>query len=184
MPTARRPAPCRSLILPLILLLPCAHSMRLVIQRVKSASVTVKESGNFLHWQRRVALVGLHVDDTEEDMQYCAKKLLSAKLWPNENDKPWRQSVKQLNHDVLLVSQFTLYGSIANKKSCPDFKYSMKSDPALSMYSKFKDIVSHGYGAESASKVKDGEFGAMMDVALVNDGPVTLVIDSREDQGP
>ena len=59
----------------------------------------------------------------------------------------------------------------------------MKSDPALSMYSKFKDIVSHGYGAESASKVKDGEFGAMMDVALVNDGPVTLVIDSREDQG-
>ena len=72
--------------------------------------------------------------------------------------------------------QFTLYGDVANKKHVPDFKLSMKSAPAAQVYDEFKALVAAEYG--SSARVKDGVFGAMMDVALVNDGPVTLVIDS------
>ena len=89
--------------------------------------------------------------------------------------------MKQLQHEVLLVSQFTLYGSVSNKKHVPDFKTSMKSGAASEAYSEFKALVAREYG--DASKVKDGIFGAMMDVSLVNDGPVTLVVDSRTDDG-
>ena len=87
--------------------------------------------------------------------------------------------MRQTDLELLLVSQFTLYGSVGNKKHVPDFKYSMKSDAAAEAYNEFKEIVASSY---EASKVKDGVFGAMMDVELINDGPVTLVVDSRAQQ--
>ena len=122
--------------------------------------------------------MGLHESDTANDLQYCAKKLCAAKLWANENEKPWRKSVAQLNHEVLLVSQFTLYGDVSNKKHVPDFKRSMKTAQALESYDAFKRVVAAEHGDES--RIQDGVFGAMMEVALVNDGPVTLIIDSSE----
>ena len=74
------------------------------------------------------------------------------------------------------MSQFTLFGDVSNKQHTPDYSRAMKSEQARSIYEEFKALVAEEY---DASKVKDGVFGAMMDVALVNDGPVTLVVDSR-----
>jgi len=149
--------------------------MRLVVQRVKSASVTVNSAVVSSIGSGVVALVGLCAGDGEAESKYCAKKLCAAKLWANEAGKGWRKSVKQMEFEVLLVSQFTLYGDITNKKHTPDFKLSMKTEQAHEAYESFKAHVSAEYDAR---QVKDGVFGAMMDVELVNDGPVTLIIDS------
>ena len=161
----------------LLLITPRCHAMRLVVQRVNSASVTVKSKTVSSIGRGVVALVGLHERDGGEDLKYCAKKLCGAKLWPNQEGKLWRQSVRQMQYDVLLVSQFTLYGDVSNKKHSPDFKLSMKSDAAREAYAAFKAAVAAEYDAD---RVHDGEFGASMAVELVNDGPVTIVIDSPD----
>lgn len=147
--------------------------MRLVVQRVKSASVsvegkTVSEIGPGI-----LALVGLHEHDTEDDLRHCCKRLLGCKLWANDS-APWRHSVKQKSFSCLLVSQFTLFGTLS-KKNQPDYKLAMKSAQAEELYGQFLEMVREAYEPD---KVKDGVFGAMMDVSLVNDGPVTLVIES------
>jgi D-tyrosyl-tRNA(Tyr) deacylase len=85
-----------------------------------------------------------------------------------------RQGVKQKNLELLLVSQFTLYGTLS-KKNQPDYKLSMKAVQAQEMYSQFLTMVRKSY---DETKVQDGIFGAMMDVELINDGPVTIMIDS------
>lgn len=153
-----------------------AAAMRLVIQRVKSASVTVDQKRISSIGPGMLALVGLHLEDTDADLQYCARRLLAVKLWENANGAPWRQHVKQKSYEILCVSQFTLYGTLS-KKNQPDYKLAMKADRAQTMYSQFLDMLKEGYENE---KISDGAFGEMMDVGLVNDGPVTLVIDSRE----
>ena len=156
-----------------------ACAMRLVLQRVKSASVIVNDAVVSSIGRGVVALVGLHVADDDDELQYCARKLCGSKLWANRDGKGWRQSVKQMDYEVLLVSQFTLYGEVTNKKHTPDFKKAMKSEQALETYTAFKAAVAAEYGS-SEDKIKDGVFGAMMDVQLVNDGPVTLIIDSPD----
>ena len=158
----------------LVLLSNFGWGMRLVVQRVKSASVTV--DGNVVSsiGPGAMALVGLHQDDTREDLEYCCKRLLGCKLWENDSGAGWRHGVKQRGLEVLCVSQFTLYGTLS-KKHQPDYKLSMKSVQAQEMYSLFLDMLKSNYEPD---KIKDGVFGAMMDVALVNDGPVTIVIES------
>jgi D-aminoacyl-tRNA deacylase len=155
--------------------------MRIVVQRVKSASVTVEGSPS--NAVARIgpgilALAGLHEDDTVEDLQECCRKLLACKLWSNDSGGMWRQSVKQTQYEVLLVSQFTLYGTLS-KKFQPDYKLAMKAEPASVLWSQFVTMVKATYQEE---KVFEGVFGAMMDVELINDGPVTLVIESRISQ--
>lgn len=85
--------------------------------------------------------------------------------------------MKQKAFEILCVSQFTLYGTLS-KKNQPDYKLAMKADQAQMMYNQFLDMLKEGY---DDTKIFDGAFGEMMDVGLVNDGPVTLVIDSREE---
>lgn len=183
-------------------------AMRLVVQRVKSASVTVRgdqggppEGGGGGY--RRIssigpgvlALVGLHVEDDASDLAYCARRLLNVRLWESSGDmpKPWKRHVRHMGYELLCVSQFTLYGTLS-KKDQPDYKLAMKSDEARIMYDEFLKMLSDGYyvggggrvggegeGEGGEGKVFDGAFGQMMDVESVNDGPVTLVIDSRED---
>jgi D-tyrosyl-tRNA(Tyr) deacylase len=150
--------------------------MRIVVQRVKSASVTVDAGETVVSkiGPGILALVGLHEHDTITDAEYCCKKLLACKLWENESGGQWRQGVKQKGYEVLCVSQFTLYGTLS-KKNQPDYKLAMKSVPAEKLYRSFLAMVREQYEAE---KVQDGKFGEMMDVGLVNDGPVTLVIES------
>ena len=91
----------------LLILASLQHSlaMRMVLQRVTSASVTVDGTVVSSIGRGILALVGLHEQDTAEDLKYCAKKLCASKLWDNENQKSWRKSVKQLDYEVLLVSQ-------------------------------------------------------------------------------
>ena len=166
------------LLLLAVILLISTHStviaMRLVLQRVKSASVTV--DGNVVSQigPGVLALVGLHEHDQKKDLEEGCRKLLAAKLWNNDNGGQWRHGVKQRGLEVLLVSQFTLYGKLS-KKNQPDYKAAMKSDPARLMYSEFVEMVRQAYEGD---KVFDGVFGAMMDVALVNDGPVTLIVET------
>lgn len=149
--------------------------MRLVVQKVKSASVTVEGKVISSIGPGAMALVGLHENDTTEDLEYCCKRLLACKLWSNDNGALWRHGVKQRGHEVLCVSQFTLYGTLT-KKNQPDYKLAMKAVPAQKLYNEFLDMLRTNYESD---KIKDGEFGAMMDVALVNDGPVTIVIESN-----
>jgi D-aminoacyl-tRNA deacylase len=154
-------------------------AMRLVIQRVQSASVTVDNQVVSSIGPGLVALVGLHQDDSAQDLDWASRRLLACKLWASPTSGGmWRQSVVQREYDVLLVSQFTLYGKLSRKFQ-PDYKEAMKAVPAQELYSEFVDKVK---GAYASDKVKDGVFGAMMEVALVNDGPVTLVLDSRDEK--
>jgi D-aminoacyl-tRNA deacylase len=173
-------------------------AMRIVVQRVKSGSVTVEGKIVSQIGPGIVALVGLHELDTYDDLQYCSSRLLTTKLWDSPTTgSPWRQNVKQMQYECLLVSQFTLYGTISKKNNPPDYKLAMKSIPARDMYQQFVQMVKNEYvGPQKAQKqqqriqiqlptlgnddkIKDGIFGAMMDVSLVNDGPVTIIIESR-----
>eukprot|EP00554_Chaetoceros_debilis_P010901 CAMPEP_0194107056 /NCGR_PEP_ID=MMETSP0150-20130528/6970_1 /TAXON_ID=122233 /ORGANISM="Chaetoceros debilis, Strain MM31A-1" /LENGTH=157 /DNA_ID=CAMNT_0038795333 /DNA_START=220 /DNA_END=693 /DNA_ORIENTATION=+ len=149
--------------------------MRLVLQRVRSASVRVEGETVSQIGPGVMALVGLHEHDTEDNIQECCKKLLAAKMWANDNGGQWRHGVKQRNLEVLCVSQFTLYGTLS-KKNQPDYKLAMKSVPAKALYDKFLALLKENYEDD---KIFDGKFGAMMDVELINDGPVTLVIESE-----
>jgi D-tyrosyl-tRNA(Tyr) deacylase len=152
-----------------------SHAMRLVVQRVKKASVTVEGKVVSQIGPGLLALVGIHENDTETDLQYCCKRLLACKLFENENGVAWRHGVKQKGLEILCVSQFTLYGTLT-KKHQPDYKLAMKSIPAKEHYEMFLEMLKNDY---EYHMIQDGIFGAMMDVALVNDGPVTIVIESE-----
>jgi len=125
-----------------------------------------------------MGLVGIHEQDTDVDLAYCCRRLMGCKLWENEDGKPWRKSVKQMSYDLLLVSQFTLYGTISTKNLAPDYKNAMKSESAKLLYDQFLEML-----RQSHDKIYDGAFGKMMDVQLVNDGPVTIIIESRQVEG-
>ncbi|KAF2748327.1 D-tyrosyl-tRNA deacylase-like protein [Sporormia fimetaria CBS 119925] len=151
--------------------------MRAVLQRVKSASVTVdgqliSEIGKGL-----LVLAAISKDDTEKDVESMAKKILKAKLFDDtEKDPPgrWKHGVVDAGGEVLCVSQFTLLASV-KKGNKPDFHQSANGVKAKTLYQAFFKKVQDLYSPE---KVKDGVFAAMMDVALVNDGPVTIQIDT------
>ncbi|XP_052202804.1 uncharacterized protein LOC127808338 isoform X2 [Diospyros lotus] len=150
--------------------------MKAVVQRVASASVEVEgrivsEIGPGL-----LVLVGLHDSDIESDADYICRKVLNMRLFPNEKTgKNWDQNVMQRNYSVLLVSQFTLYGILKGNK--PDFHVAMSPDRAKPFYASLVDKFRTSYNPNA---VKDGIFGAMMKVNLVNDGPVTMQLDSSQ----
>jgi D-aminoacyl-tRNA deacylase len=151
--------------------------MRLVIQRVHSASVSVEGGkGEVARIGPGIlALVGLKHEDTLADLMDGCRQLVKAKLWDNANGKPWKQSVVQKNYEILLVSQFTLYGTLSRSKYTPDYQQAMKSIPAYALYETFCQMVA----AElPPGRTQSGVFGATMDVQLNNDGPVTLILES------
>ncbi|CAJ2637676.1 D-aminoacyl-tRNA deacylase isoform X2 [Trifolium pratense] len=151
------------------------RAMRAVVQRVESASVEVEgrivsEIGPGL-----LVLVGIHDSDTESDADYICRKVLNMRLFPNEDTgKAWDHSVVQKNYQVLLVSQFTLYGFLKGNK--PDFHVAMAPQRAKPFYASLVDRFRNAYNSDA---IKDGVFGAMMKVNLVNDGPVTMQLDSQ-----
>ena len=148
--------------------------MRLVLQRAAWASVSVagrrvaEAQGRCL-----VILAGLGPEDDERDIAWCADKALNVKLWPDEEGRDWRKSASDLGVAVLAVSQFTLFARLNGRR--PDFSKAMPPDAARSL---FADFV-HALRAAHA-RVLPGEFGEHMAVELHNDGPVTIVLDSRE----
>eukprot|EP00903_Cladosiphon_okamuranus_P006104 g6013.t1 len=158
--------------------------MRIVMQRVKQASVVVEpreedattaatpavvsEIGKGI-----VCLVGIKDGDEADDALWMCKQITTAKLFEGMSeanaDKRWRSNVKQNGFEILLVSQFTLSGRVCSKGKV-DFTGSMPPGEAKEFYERFVDMVK---GAHAPELVKDGVFGAKMDVSLVNDGPVT-----------
>ncbi|KAI9164619.1 D-tyrosyl-tRNA(Tyr) deacylase [Blastocladiella emersonii ATCC 22665] len=151
--------------------------MRAVIQRVTEASVTVDGAIVSKIGRGLCVLVGLAIDDTEDDVNYIVRKLLAARLFDDAaTGAAWKSSAKDLGLDILCVSQFTLYGSMA-KGNKPDFHGSMGAAGARDMYAGFLEKMRKGYASD---KIHDGVFQAMMQVALVNDGPVTIILDSKQ----
>ncbi|KAL7129915.1 hypothetical protein ABFS83_13G100100 [Erythranthe nasuta] len=149
-------------------------AMRAVVQRVASASVEVEGRTVSAIGPGLLVLVGLHETDVESDSEYICRKVLNMRLFPNDiTGKTWDQNVMQRNYEVLLVSQFTLYGVLKGNK--PDFHVAMPPNAAKTFYASLVEKFQKSYRIDA---VKDGVFGAMMKVNLVNDGPVTMQLDS------
>ncbi|XP_075488393.1 uncharacterized protein LOC142527462 [Primulina tabacum] len=151
-------------------------SMRAVVQRVTSASVEVEGRTVSAIGPGLLVLVGLHETDVESDAEYICRKVLNMRLFPSEKTgKSWDQNVVQRNYEVLLVSQFTLFGVLKGNK--PDFHVAMPPEAAKPFYASLVEKFQKAYKMDA---VKDGVFGAMMKVNLVNDGPVTMQLDSAQ----
>jgi D-tyrosyl-tRNA(Tyr) deacylase len=142
--------------------------MRFVIQRVLEGSVTVSNEVVGKIGKGLVVLFGLTHDDKYEDLDFAANKLLNIRLFDDENGVRWKYGVKELNLELLIVSQFTLYGYLKGNK--PDFHWAMEPEKAKNMYNKFLDILEKKH----PGKIQAGKFGEMMQVGLINDGPVTI----------
>ncbi|WP_347549457.1 D-aminoacyl-tRNA deacylase [Pseudalkalibacillus hwajinpoensis] len=147
--------------------------MRVVVQRSKQASVTVEGDVTGRIKSGLVVLLGVTHEDTEKDATYLADKIANLRIFEDENEK-MNHSVKEAGGDILSISQFTLYGD-CRKGRRPNFMKAAKPYEANVLYEKFNASLQ-----DQGLRVQTGVFGAMMDVQLTNDGPVTLVIDSRE----
>ena len=147
--------------------------MRLLIQRVKNASVSVGGVELSRIGQGLLVLVGVGVEDTDEDMEYLAGKLVRLRIFDDEQGV-MNLDVRQVGGEVLVVSQFTLQAS-TRKGNRPSYVRAAPEAVSRPMYERFTARVAELLGRE----VPTGEFGAEMQVALVNDGPVTIWIDSK-----
>ncbi|KAL4942474.1 hypothetical protein BDV06DRAFT_192099 [Aspergillus oleicola] len=149
--------------------------MKAVIQRVKSASVTV--DGQLISKIGRglLVLAGVGRDDTEKDIDTMINRILKAKLFPAETDKQWKRNIQDVDGEVLCVSQFTLFGQLKKGKQ-PDFHEAANADTARKLYDYFYRRLGESYKPD---RVKNGVFQAMMDVELINDGPVTIEVDTQ-----
>lgn len=147
--------------------------MKVVVQRSKEAQVTVQGEVVGRIPFGLVILVGVTHDDTEEDARYLAEKVVHLRIFEDEEGK-MNRSVLDVGGAVLSVSQFTLYGD-CRKGRRPSFTQAAKPEQAKGLYEQFNRFVA-SYGVP----VETGRFGAMMEVALTNDGPVTFVIDSKD----
>lgn len=148
--------------------------MRALIQRVSSASVTIDGKVHSSIGKGMLILLGIKTSDTETEVQYLAEKCASLRIFEDADEK-MNLSVKDIAGSVLIVSQFTLYGD-TRKGNRPSFIEAAPPETAEPLYAKFVAAVSVLLGKE---KVATGVFRAMMDVALVNDGPVTVIVESK-----
>ncbi len=149
--------------------------MRVVVQRVSEGGVEIQENNYSQSIEKGfVILLGIKEGDREKDAEYLADKCCNLRIFQDENDK-MNLSIKDVNGEVLIISQFTLYGD-ARKGNRPSFIESAKPETAVSLYQNFINRVKENIGNE---KVKTGIFGAMMSVKIINDGPVTILLDSK-----
>lgn len=147
--------------------------MRGVVQRVKRAKVSVDESviGQIDHGI--MLLLGVEEDDEEKDLEYMCDKVVNLRIFEDEDGK-MNKSVLDVEGSLLVVSQFTLLGD-ARKGRRPSFIQAARPEKAVPMYEKFINNM-----INSGLKTQSGEFGADMQVELVNDGPVTILLDSKK----
>ncbi|POW10081.1 hypothetical protein PSTT_06356 [Puccinia striiformis] len=186
--------------------------MRAVIQRVTSASVTGTAPSHSLILQKlkldivnqnqisRIGkglcvLVGIGTDDTIKEMNYIINKILSIRLFPSskdigeENDsieredqvqKEWKQSIRDINGEILIGNKSSIHLLAKTKKgNKPDFHKAMKTESSKTMYEELIRSIKMSY---SEDLIKEGQFGAMMQVQICNDGPVTMIIDTVDTQ--
>lgn len=146
--------------------------MRVVVQRVKHASVTINGTVNGKINNGFLVLLGIQSTDSEQDVDYLVKKVTNLRIFSDENDK-MNLSLKDVNGGLLIVSQFTLYAN-CKEGNRPSFVEAAKPDVAIPLYEYFvsecKRII---------PVVETGIFGADMKVDLLNDGPVTIIMDSK-----
>ncbi len=149
--------------------------MRALIQRVSSGGVDIpSENYNAEIGKGLVILLGIKTNDTEEDLKFVADKCCNLRIFEDENEK-MNLSVKDVDGEVLIISQFTLYGD-PSKGNRPGFTDAARPDTAIPLYEKFIKRVKENIGN---SKVKSGIFGTMMNVKIMNDGPVTILVESK-----
>lgn len=147
--------------------------MRALIQRVKNASVTIDGKKFSEINQGLLILLGIEEADTQEDINWLAGKIARLRIFSDENEA-MNLSVHDIDGDCMVVSQFTLHAN-TKKGNRPSFVKAARPEIAIPHYEKFILQLEN----ETGKKVATGSFGAMMDVALINDGPVTLWIDSK-----
>jgi D-tyrosyl-tRNA(Tyr) deacylase len=147
--------------------------MRIVLQRVKKASVTIDETVRSAIGPGFVVLLGIEEEDGNDDILYLVPKLCNMRIFSDPDGK-MNLDIKQTGGDILLVSQFTLHAS-TKKGNRPSFIKAARPEKAIPLYEKFISECSLLLG----KAVKTGEFGADMQVELINDGPVTIILDSR-----
>ncbi len=147
--------------------------MRAVVQRVSQASVKVGEQVTGAIGKGFMVLLGIHADDTREDAEWLASKLIGMRIFP-DGDGKMNLDITEAQGDFLIVSQFTLHARY-KKGNRPSFVDAARPETAIPLYNHFVDFLR----SQSGCDVQTGEFGAMMDVHLNNDGPVTLILDTR-----
>ena len=148
--------------------------MRLVIQRVTNASVNVPAEGYEASIGKGLLVLAAFIDeDTDEDIEWCARKLAAMRIF-DDADGVMNLSVKDVDGEILAVSQFTLYASTV-KGNRPSYIKAAKPDVAIPLYEKFLEKIEEHAGMKPAK----GIFGADMKVSLLNDGPVTIIVDSK-----
>lgn len=147
--------------------------MRIVLQRVKSASVAIEGTVVGEIEQGFLLLVGVGPDDTRDDASYLARKIAGMRIFSDENGK-MNLSIDQVGGKILSVSQFTLFAD-TKKGNRPSFIGAASPEAANKLYEEFNEILRTEYGLI----VETGEFGADMQVSLVNDGPVTILLDTK-----
>ena len=145
--------------------------MRAVVQRVKYASVTIDGEVTAKIDKGFLVLLGVHEDDSENDAEYLAKKCSGMRIFEDDEEK-MNLSVKDVGGSFLVVSNFTLYAD-CKKGNRPSFVNAARPEKAILLYEKFVSCV-----RENGIECQTGEFGADMKVELLNDGPVTIVIES------
>ena len=146
--------------------------MRAVVQRVTNADVKIDGRVNGKIDDGLLVLLGVGHGDTEEDMKYIADKIIKLRIFSDENDK-MNLSLEDVGGSMLVISQFTLYGDCSHGRR-PYFGNAMEPVSANEMYEKFV-----AYIREQGIHTETGEFGADMKVSLTNDGPVTIILESK-----
>lgn len=147
--------------------------MRVVLQRVASASVRIENKLVANINEGLLILLGITTEDTHEDIDWLVKKIVNLRIFNDENDK-MNLSVKDVKGDIIVVSQFTLFAS-TKKGNRPSYIQSAKPDIAIPLYHQFLKTLKKNF----TTQIQTGEFGADMKVSLINDGPVTISIDSK-----
>lgn len=145
-----------------------------VIQRTTDASVTIENKVTGSIKNGLVVLLGIEDADNEEDIAWLSKKIVNMRIFDDEEGK-MNNGLLDVDGDILLISQFTLHAS-TKKGNRPSYIKAAKPDVAIPLYEKFILQLE----SDAGRKVKTGEFGAMMEVALVNDGPVTIIVDTKD----
>lgn len=147
--------------------------MRVVVQRVKKASVTIDNKPKSSIGKGVLILLGIEDLDTEKDIEWLCQKICKLRIFNDENEV-MNLPITEIDGEILLVSQFTLHASV-KKGNRPTYIRASKPDFAIPMYEKFIDKLQFELGKD----IKTGVFGADMQVELINDGPVTIIIDSK-----
>ena len=150
--------------------------MRALVQRVSEAGVYIDRENYKAEIKKGIViLLGIKIDDSDEDLIFVADKCFNLRIFEDDNEK-MNLSLKDVNGEALIISQFTLYGD-AQKGNRPSFIEAAKPEIAIPLFEKFISRMKSNLGEE---KIKTGIFGAMMQVKIINDGPVTILVESKQ----